>query len=214
MVTTTSSRRSGRDARHDEESQVAPPAEPGMGAGAELPVPLDRVVRVGAAAASLAAAAVHASAVSDHSYHLLHVTAFVAMAAFQAWWAYLVLRSTMGRVLAIGAAGHGGILLLWLMSRTVGLPTWVPGIHGIEAAQAKDIMAAVLAVSVLAGIDILSRTELRDRGVRPSHAGAALGAAVLAATLLGVAGSLSTGHIHDPGAIADAGHADDQPRGH
>lgn len=163
----------------------------------EEPVALAHPLRFGAAGASLGAAVVHASAIAEHTFHPLHAAAFVAMTTFQAWWAYLILRSSAARVLVIGALGHGAIVLLWLATRTVGLPAWVPGTHATEPVQTKDFIAVVLAVGALVVIDLLSRPDLRSRLVRPSRAGAVVGATFVAVLGLAVVGSFVTGHVHD-----------------
>jgi hypothetical protein len=220
-VTTTTSRRAA-DAARDPAPDTGTPAETGddgahsAGAQLERPIALGQVLRIGAAGASLAAAAIHASAISDHSFHALHAVAFVAMAAFQAWWAYLLLRGLGQRMLLLGAAGHGAIAGLWLLSRVWGLPAWVPGSHGVEASELKDALAFGLTVAVLVAIDVLSRPQLRARSLRPSTAGAATGAAVVLVVLLGVVGAVSTGHVHDDGhhhGPAPAG-TDDHGHGH
>lgn len=173
----------------------------------EAPVALAQVVRLVAAAASLAAAAVHASAIALHTADIVHAGAFVAMTVFQAWWAYLVLRSTSARVLVAGAVGHGSIVLLWLLTRVGVSLEWLPGAPRVEEIGLKDVMATVLAVTALVAIDILSRRDLAARRVRSSRAGAAVAGFVLAAVLLGAVGSFATGHDHSHNEIhADASH--------
>jgi hypothetical protein len=209
-VTTTTRR--AAPAEHD-----AVPSEDIAGteeAQLERPVALGQVLRIGAAGASLAAAAIHASAISEHSFHAAHALAFVAMAGFQAWWAYLVLRGLGRRTLLVGVAGHGAIVGLWLLTRIWGLPAWVPESHGVEAAQLKDVLAIVLTVSVLAALDVLSRPQLRARSIRASLAGAATGAAVVLVALLGVVGALSTGHEHVDGGHDGSSHQGEGTDGH
>ena len=162
----------------------------------EAPVALGRLLRVAAATASLGAAAVHASAIAGHTFHWVHLTAFVAMTVFQAWWAQLILRSTARRVLVLGAVGHGAIVGLWLLSRTVGIPGFLPGGHEIEAVGLKDGVATALAVAVLALLDALSRRDLRARPIRPSVAGAAVTAVVAVVCLAAVPAVLAAGHHH------------------
>ena len=173
------------------------PTAPGVD-GREEPVALEQILRVIAAAASLGAAAVHTSALSQHSFDVLHAGTFMAMAIFQAFWAYLVLRSTEGRVLLAGAVGHGTIAVLWLITRTTGLPDWLPGAPGAEPAGLKDVAATLLAVAALAAIDLLSRRDVAARRIRATRAGAAVGAFLLAAVVLAGAGSFAAGHEHTP----------------
>jgi hypothetical protein len=170
------------------------------------PVALGQIARLLAAIASLGAAAVHASAIAEHSFDAVHAGAFIAMAAFQAGWAYAVLRSTSRGVLLAGAIGHGAIALVWLVSQTGGIPPWLPGPPGREPAGFKDLVAVVLAVAVLAGIDLLTRRDAAARPVRPRDAGAAVGAFVVTVAVAAAAASFAAGHVH--GAGAGAAHGD------
>lgn len=182
-------------------------AVPAPGDGREEPVALGQIVRIVAGAASLGAATVHASAISQHTFDALHTSTFIAMTVFQAYWAYLVLRSTDARVLVAGAVGHGSILLLWLISRTSGLPSWLPGAAGREPVGIKDVAATMLAVMALIAVDLISRRDLAARAVRASRAGAAVGAFLIAAVVLAAAGSFAAGHEHrHTGPAVDAAH--------
>jgi len=163
----------------------------------EAPVVLGRHLRYGVAIASLTAAAIHASAIAGHAFHWLHLMAFVAMTIFQAWWAYLILRSPARSILLIGALGHGAILVLWLISRTSGIPDFLPGAHDAESIGLKDGAASLLALVVIGGIDAVSRRDIANRFVRPSTAGLASGVFLLAVLLLGASATLASGHAHD-----------------
>lgn len=174
---------------------------------AEEPVALGQVVRFAAAATSLGAATVHASSIAEHTFHVLHAAAFVGMATFQASWAYLVLRSTERRVLLAGAVGHGSIVLLWLLSRVSGLPDWLPGPGGREAAGLKDLAATTLGVVALVAVDVLSRRDVAARAIRASRAGAVAATVAVAALVLAAAGSFAVGHEHGrTGLHAEAPH--------
>lgn len=186
----------GAETTHRPEANGPVPGSPQAAVG-DGPVELATPVRILAAAASLGAATVHASAVSLHTFNALHAAAFVVMAGAQAAWAYLVLRAATARVLLAGAVVNGSILLLWLVIRTAGLPSWVPGPEGAEQIDTKDLTATVLAVGALVAIDILSRADMRNRLIRASHAGAVVGAGVLLVVILTVAGAFSTGHSHE-----------------
>lgn len=187
---TTHSERSEPAARRDVEASGS------LADGREDPVPIAQVVRIIAAAASLGAAAVHASAIAEHTFAALHAATFIAMSVFQASWAYLVLRSTRVQVLVAGTVGHASIVLLWLVTRTNGVPEWLPGPAGREAAGLKDIAATLLAVAALVSIDVLSRRQFAVRTVRSSRAAATVTAFVLTAMVLAAAGSFAVGHEH------------------
>ncbi|MQA64063.1 MAG: hypothetical protein GEU86_21965 [Actinophytocola sp.] len=162
--------------------------------GVERDVAVGRLLRYGAGAASLAAAAVHASAIAGHADVPLHLTAFVVMTLFQAWWSFLVLRSPTRKVLLAGVLGHGAIIVVWLLSRTVGFPG--PGGLAVEPLGFKDGAATVLAVVTLGAIAALLRPRASARLVRPSIARAVLGALMVFVLALGVLGVSAIEHRH------------------
>ncbi len=163
----------------------------------EEAIELRRLVRLAIGPISLLAAVIHASAVSPHlSAHVLHGLAFAMMAAFQAVWAYAILRSANAGARTIGMLGHGSIVVLWLWTRSVGLPAWVPGSAGVEAVEIKDAVATLFALIVIAGIGVLSAPRLGRRLVAPSAAGAAVTAAAAALALLTVPAVVGSSNAH------------------
>lgn len=174
--------------------------------GYEAPVVLGRLLRYGAAIASLGAAAIHASAIAGHTFHWLHALTFIGMTVFQAWWAYLILRSSAPRVLLIGALVQGAIVGLWLLSRTVGIPDFLPGGHRVEAVGLKDGVATLFALVVIGAIDALSRRDVANRLVQPSTAGSAASAFLATVVLLGASAVLAGGHVHGDMSEQTPGH--------
>jgi hypothetical protein len=79
------------------------------------------LVRTAAALLSLGAASIHFSTAGEHG--ALFGAGFVAMGAFQATWAVLVLLKPTRLVLWAGLAGNGAIVALWFTSHTNGLPS-------------------------------------------------------------------------------------------
>lgn len=106
-----------------------------------------------AAALSLAAAMIHASVIAGHfrEYWLFGLF-FTLSAILQLVWAGLVWSGREERwLLWVGALGNLAVALLWLYTRTVGLPigpeageTEVAGIHDVLATASELGLAALL----------------------------------------------------------------------
>jgi hypothetical protein len=72
---------------------------------------------------STAAAAVHAAVVPAHVRELLLFGLFFTGSAVgQLVWSVLVARAPSRRLLLVGATGNSVVLVLWLITRTIGLP--------------------------------------------------------------------------------------------
>jgi hypothetical protein len=104
-----------------------------------------------AAVISVAAAVVHASVAPAHfGEGMLFGVLFVVAAQLQAGWAWLSWAGPSRRVLVAGAALNVGVALVWLWSRTTGLPVgpeaWEPEPVGLLDVQASvdEILVAVL----------------------------------------------------------------------
>src|SRR4051794_9437413 len=102
------------------------------------------------AALSAVAALIHVEAAVDHySEYRLFSASFVAMAVFQAAWAAQLLRRPSPHMLIAGVIVSAAIVLVWLTSRTVGLPIgpdhWRP-----EAVGAADLLATYSEVGIIA----------------------------------------------------------------
>ena len=112
-----------------------------------------------AAALSLTAAAIHFAAAPGHleewwAYGLF----FLVAGAAQGLYAALVLRKAGQRLLLTGAVGNLGVLGLWGVTRTVGVPfvgphAWQPEAVGVAdlAATGTEIALVVTLVCLLAG---------------------------------------------------------------
>jgi hypothetical protein len=100
---------------------------------------------------SLAAGAIHAVVVPEHLREsLLFGAFFVATAVFQIGWAALLRDGGRDRgFLAIGAVANAGLILLWVVSRTVGVPVgpepWMP-----EPKGPLDVTATILELVLVA----------------------------------------------------------------
>jgi hypothetical protein len=99
---------------------------------------------------------------------------FVVAAALQAAWAVLVIRRADPLLLAIGAAGNSAVLVLWAITRTVGLPIG-PQIWHPEAVSAPDLFASLLEVTIIVGSTwLVSRDQRLPRPDRRTRACAPL----------------------------------------
>ena len=118
----------------------------------------DRTIDVSAAIAtisstlSLGAGAIHFAEIQEHiAYDMAFGVFFIGIAWFQALWALAYLRRPT-RSLAAGAAFvNVAVLLLWLASRTVGLPYGpTPGVP--EAVGALDLIATGFEVTLVSAL--------------------------------------------------------------
>ncbi|MGQ0669308.1 MAG: hypothetical protein ACT4PO_06510, partial [Actinomycetota bacterium] len=86
-------------------------------------VGIGRLICIGTAALSAGAAAIHLAVVEDHfEEYVLFGVFFVAVGAMQALWAVLILAKPSKWVYITGLVGNAGIVVLWVVSRTTGLP--------------------------------------------------------------------------------------------
>src|SRR5436190_20568406 len=110
------------------------------------------------------AAAIHVVASADHfGEWWLFGLFFAVLAGWQASWGILLFREPSERALITGAGVNTGVALLWLMTRTIGLPlgpeTWSPERIGV-----LDVAATVDELSIaglgLALVSVAWRTRI------------------------------------------------------
>jgi hypothetical protein len=113
-----------------------------------------------AAAASFCAALVHGSVIAAHLREWwLFGLFFIIVTPLQVLWSVLAVRRPHDRrLLLAGAAGNLAIVLVWLVSRLVGLP-FGPETFRPEAIGVKDLLATYdeLAVVLLVGLLLAGR---------------------------------------------------------
>ncbi|WP_311983953.1 hypothetical protein [Parafrankia sp. CH37] len=157
--------------------------------------------RILAAFASLGAAATHAAVAPSHfgSWPLSGVF-FIAAAIFQASWALPALRQAGRRTMAAGLLVNAGSILLWLVSRTSGLPI---GPHaGLPEQVDRVDLTTVAFEAVVCVVALWELWSRHARGFRSSFSAAvvigAAGAGVtgLAIPAVELAGSHSHSHGH------------------
>jgi hypothetical protein len=116
------------------------------------------------------------------------------VAAVQSGLAAAVLRGRSGRWVAVTAAVNGAVAVIWVLSRTIGLP--VEGAAAAEPIGFKDGISTLLELGVVAGAGLLA--ALPEAGKRIALSTGPLASIVIAASVggLGVSGLLAR-HTHD-----------------
>ena len=103
-------------------------------------------------ALSLGSAAIHFSVAPAHFEESSAVgLAFLALAWFQAAWplAFIIAPSSWLRL--AGVVVNAGAIVVWLASRTVGLPIG-PDVGGVEAVGFADVLATVFEIGAVLGL--------------------------------------------------------------
>ena len=192
------------------------------GAVRDRPMPQNREVatapeallwwRVVAAATLLAAAALHALAAREHAGHWPTASQFfIALQLVQTWLGLALLLNLRTRTAARLALLVSVVtLVLWAISRTVGLPV------GPDAGVAEPVARLDLAVALLEVLTIAAALILLGASQRSMRVGAVLRApATVAAVLMGVV-LLATWGAAESFGPPDArnGHADVQTTSH
>jgi len=106
---------------------------------------------VAMAICSLGAAVIHAATTkTGFDLSALDGAFFVAVAAGQAGWAVLVVMRPVRAVLMLGAAGNAGVLAVWAVSRTAGVPIGPEAGVRLPVGFPDAVTAALEAILVLA----------------------------------------------------------------
>jgi hypothetical protein len=129
---------------------------------------------------------IHVGAGVDHFAEFPPYTlVFCLLAAGQIAWAALLLRNPSRRVLLLGCAFQLGIVVLWALSRTVGVPIapgpWVP--EGIGVADLVETVGEI--VSVIAVLCVVCSPRLRLARAATAHMAPVLLAVLLVGVLFG-----------------------------
>lgn len=155
-----------------------------------------------------AAGGLHLSAAHEHLVAPPYVFAFFVVAAFaQVAAAWLLITRPSRRFAASVVVGSAGLLAVWALSRTVGVP--LSG-EGVEAAGALDITTAALE---LVAIVLLIPLMVASTPSRHPRVGLRVSAFVVAVAALAGIGAHFAIPTHDhpvasrDHAVADAGHS-------
>jgi hypothetical protein len=161
-------------------------------------VPFGRWVTAIVAALSLGAASIHLAVIGPHlEEYPPYGIAFAGLAGFQVVSAIAYLVAPRRRVAWAAIAINAGALLVWLTSRTVGLP-FGPDAGQVEPVGSLDLAAGAMEVA-LTGV-LAWHLGVIGRKLRPAlpRAGAAsvLGSSTLAVVLLTTTAFVSAGDPH------------------
>lgn len=105
-----------------------------------------------AAGASLVSAAVHLSVIREHlEESLLYGGFFLVVTAAQVAWAVASVRRPTRSLLLAGAVASGLVALLWLATRTVGIPLGQAA-GEVEAVGVPDVVASATEVVVVLAV--------------------------------------------------------------
>ena len=157
--------------------------------------------------ASAGVAVVHLGVVPAH--YREHVTTglfFVVVAAFQLGWA-AAMAVRPSRTVLLAAALNLGVVVVWVMSRTAGIPL-VPGGEDVEAIGYPDVVALVLEGVVVYGAMALLVSDSDDglrAPLRRSPVMVVVGLTLLVAVGLTFVPGLSSdhpAHVHGGHALA------------
>lgn len=113
------------------------------------------VAQASLAALSMATAAIHFAVMGEHFAEYLAFGVFFSVVAWlQALWAVGVVALPSRRLLLVGLVGNALVILVWLSSRTTGLPIG-PEAGAAEPAAFVDVLSTVLEVAIVAGTAVL-----------------------------------------------------------
>jgi hypothetical protein len=153
--------------------------------------------RIVAGALSAVAGLIHVKAVADHASHYwLFGVLFGVVACAQIGLAVALWRTPVSdRLLVAGAVVTVGVIAVWLVSRTVGLPIG-PWAGAAEPFGVSDVIATMTEVAFIAVVSAIVRPDGPDGGRLQWLAG---GHAVRLGVALSAAGVLAAvfgGHAH------------------
>lgn len=124
-------------------------------------VELERILVLPIATLSLGAGLIHLAVIGDHFREdQLSGLFFVVAAAFQLSWAVVLGRRPRRAVHLVGAAGNAAIIVVWLLTRSFGLP------FGAHAGIAEPIGFADLLATLFEAIILAATMALALRGQR------------------------------------------------
>lgn len=113
-----------------------------------------------ASALSLVAALIHLWVMPEHfgewwGYGLFFLIAAVAQALFAA----ILVKAPTETVFRIGIVGNLAIIVLWIVTRTVGVPVFGPDAGQVEEIGQLDLISKLAEVFLVVLLGVLLRTE-------------------------------------------------------
>jgi hypothetical protein len=152
-------------------------------------LPFRDVVRYAAGLASIGAGVIHLTAAGAHTEHPLVAAFFITSGVVQIAWGCVVATVRSRSVLLAGAFGNAAAVVLWIASRTSGLP-FVEGAEFAEPVGVKDAAATLLEIAIVVSCVALLRMD-GSRVLRLAAPRSAF-AQLAAATVLIVFGEMRT----------------------
>jgi hypothetical protein len=113
----------------------------------------------------LLAALIHLLATPEHFEEWWGYGAFLLVCAiFQGVYAAVVLRWPARPVLLLGVAANLAVAILWLVTRTTGIPLFGPHAGEIEGVGVLDLACTLAEVGVVVGLGALAMRGLETQG--------------------------------------------------
>lgn len=132
---------------------------------ASRPATRPNVVLYAAAALSLLAAVIHLLVMPEHFEEWWGYGAFFLVCAVgQGLYAPILLRWPGRPVFLLGVAGNLAIVILWLVTRTTGIPLFGPHAGEVEVAGVLDVACTLAEVGIVAGLGTLAMRGLPTEG--------------------------------------------------
>jgi tryptophan-rich sensory protein len=121
---------------------------------------------LGLALCSAVAAAIHATVTAEHFEEAFAFGAFfLAASTLQAAWAVFFVYRPSRTLLVAAGLGNAAVIVLWTLTRTVGLPigpeTWQP-----EAVGALDVISTLFEVALVLGAAKFCLGDRRESGAQ------------------------------------------------
>jgi hypothetical protein len=171
-----------------------------------------RYLRWFLAVLSAACGLIHFAAAGEHfDVSWMHGTFFAVVGWLQlAWGVAVVVRPDERRLLQAGIVLHGGTLVVWALSRAVGLPVGHDAGVAEPVAFADAMTSAFEATIVVATLAVLRRPAIAEHAVQPAiaRAGLLVGAlAIAGVSTTAVTPSFASDH-HGGGGHGAGGHGE------
>jgi hypothetical protein len=129
------------------------------------PAARSNAVLYAAAALSLLAALIHLRVMPEHFEEWWgYGTFFLVCAVAQGLYAPILLRWSGRPILLLGAAGNLAVVILWLVTRTTGIPLFGPHAGDVEEIGALDLTCTLAEVGIVAGLGVLAMRGLTTEG--------------------------------------------------
>jgi hypothetical protein len=122
-----------------------------------------------AAALSLIAALIHLLVMPEHFEEWWgYGSFFLLVAAAQALFAMAIVRAPSANLLRAGIVGNLAVILLWIVTRTIGTPFFGPMAGEVEGIGQIDLASKIVEALLVFLLVVLSQTESQSPPRTPS----------------------------------------------